>query len=53
MRESELQLRVKILLALKQELSNEPDDSQISDEVTWFDGIRYAMHLVREADLGE
>lgn len=53
MRENELQLRVKILMALKEELSYEPDDSQISDEVTWFDGIRYAMHLIREADLDE
>lgn len=53
MRESELQLRVKLLIALRSELENEPNDSHISDEVTWFDGIRYAMHLIREADLDE
>lgn len=53
MRESELQLRVKLLMALKSELADEPNDSQLSDEVTWFDGIRYAMHLIREADLDE
>lgn len=53
MKQSELQLRVKILMALKQELLSEPDDSHLSDELSWFDGIRYAMHVIREADLDE
>lgn len=52
MRESELQLRVKLLLALKKELAAEDDLFDPADG-PWFDGIRYAMHLLREADLDE
>lgn len=52
MRESELQLRVKLLLALKKELAEEGDLYDTPDG-PWFDGIRYAMHVIREADLDE
>lgn len=52
MRESELQLRVKLLIALKKELYEEDNLFDTSDG-PWFDGVRYAMHLIREANLDE
>jgi hypothetical protein len=50
MRESELQLRVKLLLVLKEQLAEEDSIFDPAD-APWFDGIRYAMHIIREADL--
>lgn len=52
MRESELQLRVKLLMALKKELAEE-DNLLDPADAAWFGGIRYAMHLIREANLDE
>lgn len=52
MRESELQIRVKLLMALKRELADE-DNLFDSADAEWFSGIRYAMHLIREANLDE
>lgn len=52
MRESELQLRVKLLIALKKELEEE-NNLAYPEDGPWFDGIRYAMHLIREANLDE
>lgn len=52
MRESEIQVRVKLLLALKEELAEEDNLFDPAD-APWFDGIRYAMHVIREANLDE
>lgn len=53
MKNGELLFRERLIEALEKELSRYLDEAGDDHNIEWVDGVRYVIHLVREADFDE
>jgi len=51
MKEGELQFREKFIESLSKEVSDYLDEVDYEPNEEWVNGVNYAIHLLREADL--
>ena len=53
MREGELRFRDALIKTLEADLTKYLDEVDYDPNMEWVHGVRYAIHIIREADLDE
>lgn len=53
MKEGELKFRENLIKSLESDLSEYLEDIDYEPNIAWMDGVRYVIHILREADLDE
>lgn len=53
MKEGELRFRDALIETLQSELTKYLDEVDYKPNMEWVEGVRYAIHIIKEADLDE
>lgn len=53
MKEGELRFRDALIETLQKEVSEYLDEVDYEPNMEWVEGVRYAIHIIKEADLDE